>query len=348
MPPWLFGVSVTLLLGVSATVYLWFFRRRDDEASAGLLALAGMRWRDFSRLVINALEPRGLRRLGQEADDVRGQEPSMLLEDGQGQRYLLSCKHGSAYRLGSVAIDELAAESRLRGAQGSLLATEGVVDAKGREKAEHANVELLDGPRLWQQVRQALDAPVLDRIETRARLKARRDIGFAWIAALLMGIASSMLMRTSEEAAAPSAATPPSTPPPATAQPAPPAMPPGQAAAVPPSPQVPAAHPAGPTPVPAQATAPPTENDLLRQRGAVTKALNSTTVLIRPMWISRSTLSVDRQASEDEVMPVVCAELAHHPDLALTRVQLNPPEGSGQQVHWRQCPPPQVSGPGAH
>ena len=31
-------------------------RRRDDETAAGLLALAGMRWRDFSRLVLEAMQ----------------------------------------------------------------------------------------------------------------------------------------------------------------------------------------------------------------------------------------------------------------------------------------------------
>ncbi|MFT4198640.1 MAG: restriction endonuclease, partial [Pseudoxanthomonas sp.] len=209
MPSWLSGASVTLLLGASASVYLWVFQRRNDETSAGLQALAGMRWRDFSRLVISALAARGLRPLGQNADEVRsGQEPSVLLGDDQGQRFLLGCKHGSAYRLGSVAIEELASESRLRGAQGAILATEGVVDGNGREKAQYANVELLDGPHLWQQVRQMLDGPTLERIESDARLRARRTIGFAWIAALLLGIVCSGLLHSGDEDASLAAPVP--------------------------------------------------------------------------------------------------------------------------------------------
>ena len=52
MPAWLFGLAITLLVGIASTAYLWLVRRRDDETAAGLLALAGMRWRDFSRLVL--------------------------------------------------------------------------------------------------------------------------------------------------------------------------------------------------------------------------------------------------------------------------------------------------------
>ena len=66
MPAWLFGLAITLLVGAAATAYLWLIRRRDDETAAGLLALAGMRWRDFSRLVLEAMELRGLVRV----DDI--------------------------------------------------------------------------------------------------------------------------------------------------------------------------------------------------------------------------------------------------------------------------------------
>ncbi|MFT4198267.1 MAG: hypothetical protein QM601_10220, partial [Pseudoxanthomonas sp.] len=88
-----------------------------------------------------------------------------------------------------------------------------------------------------------------------------------------------------------------------------------------------------PTPAPPAAS----EQDIARQRAAVTKALAATDGLQHPMWISNSTLAVNRLAPEERVMPAVCRELERYPGLILTRVQLNPPEGSGEQVHWRQC-----------
>lgn len=314
MPFWLIGTLVALLVGLVATAYLWLVRRRLDETQAGLQALAAMRWRDFTRLVLSALQRRGLERVSFEPEDVRNQHPSLLLGDAQGRHWLLSCKHGTAYRIGSVAIDELASEARLRGAQHSILATQGLVDAGGHEKAQRSNVEVLDGGKLWVEVKPMLDGATVQGITGQANLSARRRIGLSWIAALLLGVLVSGLPTLLDSEPAPAPAT--VAPPPAAAP-------------------APSAAPA--TSAPGPASAPPTEAQLTQQRSAVAKALAKAGGLRQPAWISGSTLSVDLLAGEEMVMPVVCAELAKYPDLALSRVQLNPRQGSDERVRWRQC-----------
>ncbi|WP_379655546.1 restriction endonuclease [Pseudoxanthomonas sp. UC19_8] len=314
MPFWLIGTLVALLVGVVATAYLWLVRRRLDETQAGLQALAAMRWRDFSRLVLSALQLRGLERLSFEPEDVRNQHPSLLLGDAEGKHWLLSCKHGTAYRIGSVAIDELASEARLRGAQHSILATQGLVDAGGHEKAQRSNVEILDGARLWAEVKPMVDSATVQGISGQANLRARRRIGLSWIAALLLGVLVSGLPALLDSDSTPE-----------TVAPAPVSAP---------------AH--SPTPAPAVSTPsqtpePPTDAELARQRGEVAKALAKAGGLRQPAWISGSTLSVDMLADEAMVMPTVCAELAKYPDLALSRIQLNPRPDSDERVRWRQC-----------
>lgn len=314
MPSWLIGTLVALALGLAATFYLWVLRRRVDETTAGLLALAAMRWRDFSRLVLSSLQLRGLERLSFEPEDVRNQHPSFLLGDAHGKHWLLSCKHGTAYRIGSVAIDELASEARLRGAHRAILATEGMVDATGRDKAERSSVEVLDGARLWHEVKPMLDSAIVQRIVGQANLRARRHIGLCWILALLVGVLVTSLFPTAE--------TEPSLRPASTLAPA-------TAPA--------AASPAATTPAVPLSTEPATEQELTRQRGQVTRALAKAGGLRQPAWISGSTLSVDMLASEATVMATVCAELAKHPDLTLSRIQLNPAPGSDERIRWRQC-----------
>lgn len=318
MPFWLIGTLAALVLGLAATFYFWVVRRRQDETRAGLQALAGMRWRDFSKLVLSALQLRGLERLSFEPEDVRNQHPSFLLGDSEGKHWLLSCKHGTAYRIGSVAIEELASEARLRGAQRGILATEGVVDAGGREKAERSSVEVLDDGKLWHEVKPVLDSAIVEDITGQANARARRSVGLGWIVALLLGVLISglpSLLGLEDAAEAPA----PVTTAPVTPNPTPTTAPHASAPA--------ASAPARPA----------TEAELAQQRAAVVKALSKAGGLRQPAWISGSTLSVDMLASEAMVMPVVCAELVKFPDLTLSRIQLNPRPDSTERVRWRQC-----------
>lgn len=317
MPAWLFGLAITLLVGAATTAYLWLIRRRDDETAAGLLALAGMRWRDFSRLVLEAMELRGLERIP--STQVENQEhSSSFLLSGAGKQLLLACKHGSAYRIGTAAVDEFASEVRLRGAQGGILVTEGVLDRGGVEKAEKHNIEIIDGPLLWPAVKPLVEGSLQRRIVGNASSRARRHIGIAWLGAVTLGLASALVFPgvLSRPAAAPVSAVTPAAPA-AVQNPAP-------------SAPVPAASASEPAPV-------STESDTEKHRAEVSAKLTRTPGISRGVWISRSTLSVDRLVDEASAWPLVCGHLKAYPDLLLTRVQMNPPQGSTDAVRWRQC-----------
>lgn len=317
MPAWLFGSVIALLVGAATTSYLWLIRRRDDETAAGLLALAGMRWRDFSRLVLEAMQLRGLERIPTPNEDNQEHSSSFLLA-GQGKQLLLACKHGSAYRIGSAAVDEFASEIRLRGAQGGILVTEGVLDKGGVEKAGRHSIEVIDGPLLWKAVKPMVEGNLQRRIAGSASARARRHIGIVWLGAVTLGLASAL--------AFPGALTPASKTPtlPPIASSGKPAAAPGAAAA--------------PTPKKAAgASAAVTEADTEKHRAEISRKLSRVPGISRGVWISRSTLAVDRTVAEEIAWPLVCSQLQAYPDLVLTRVQMNPPQGSTDQVRWRQC-----------
>jgi hypothetical protein len=317
MPAWLFGLAITLLVGAATTAYLWLIRRRDDETAAGLLALAGMRWRDFSRLVLEAMELRGLERIPSAQAENQDHSSSFLLS-GAGKQLLLACKHGSAYRIGTAAVDEFASEVRLRGAQGGILVTEGVLDRGGIEKAEKHSIEIIDGPLLWPAVKPLVEGSLQRRIVGNASSRALRHIGIAWLGAVTLGLASAL--------AFPGVLNRPTDAPVSVvAQPAPAAAP--KPATTLPPPTKSASEPASFT----------TESDTEKHRAEVSAKLTRTPGISRGVWISRSTLSVDRLVDEASAWPLVCGHLKAYPDLLLTRVQMNPPQGSTEPVRWRQC-----------
>ncbi len=312
MPFWITGLIVTVVSGSLATAYLWLFRRQKDETSAGLQALSGMRWREFLKLVLSTLGQRGLHPADAEHESHQSSSDFILILDGK--QWLLSCKHGSAYRIGSVLVDELAANVRLRGATGGILATEGKIEKSGHEAALKHSIEVLDGPRLWQEAKPCLDPVLRDEIVGNASRRAQRHIAIAWLAAILLG-AIAMLASSGLN----SSPTPPA----------------ASVAAAPAAPAPSIATPAREEPVAVYRE--PTEAELEQQRQAVLKALASTPGIARSIWMTRSTLSVDRTAPEASVWPWICLELERHPALRTSRVQLNPPQGSEEPVRWRQC-----------
>src|SRR5687768_12987053 len=99
----LVALIVAAVLGAIATAYFGTIRRRQDEAETGIRALAAMRWREFSHFVLDAMRHRGYDVLTADDEAERGQQTEFLLSTG-GQRSLLSCKHGSAYRLAAPAV----------------------------------------------------------------------------------------------------------------------------------------------------------------------------------------------------------------------------------------------------
>ncbi len=265
MSIWFLGLAVTLVSGAAATAYFWLVRRPRDEMSYGLHALSGLRWREFSKLVLAAMARRGLVEASPDPQDSREPQSTFLLARGD-ERWLLSCKHGSAYRIAAAPVQELAASIRLGAAHGGILATEGNVEKEGRDAAQGNTIELLDGPRLWPEVVDLIEPGLRDQVIDYAAARAKRHIGIAWLGAVAIGALAMAAW--------------PNTPAPA------------RPAAGAPSPAAPGA--AIPAPAPPQPAAfrEPTEEELEIQMREVLKALARTPGVTRGVWQTKLTLSV--------------------------------------------------------
>ncbi len=308
MLAWLIGFVVMFLAGAAASGYLWLIRRRRDELEAGLKALADMRWRDFVHLVLQAMGARGLHRTYAPDEDARESQGVFTLQNDAGKRWLLACKHGSAYRIGVAPVVELASSVRLDGAAGGILATEGHAEKEGRDAAQSNNIELLGGRRLWPLLKPLLDAEQRQEIVGNATARARRHVAIAWLAALAAGTLTAVgIGGLMPDPPAPAPATTPA----------------GEAPARAAEPVVPYVE--------------PTEDEMEQQRQAVVKALPQVPGLVRGIWLTKLTLAVDREIPESEAWPLICQQVELYPDLRTTRIQLNPPEGSNEPVRWRQC-----------
>jgi hypothetical protein len=333
---WILALVLAVAVWTAATCYLWLVRRRDDETQAGLTELAGLRWRDFSEIVRRALnDQRGWQADTQLQDDGTPRA-DFLMHDDQDRRWMVSCKHGRAYRIGAAAVNELASATRLAGAQGGLLLTEGKVEREGLALAEKQAIEILDGRRIWPILKPYLPSESESRIVDGARHRAQRHIAIAALASVTLGLLVGLgylSSRPFEQAPEPSplqAATPAGP----TAAPAAPAAPPS----------VPAASaPAASAPVSAAALATgdagldPDPATLDRYQQAVSRALAGAPGITRGIWLTRMTLAVDRQGDDAQVWPRICEELERYPVLRTVRVQLNPRPGVAEPVRWRQC-----------
>jgi len=338
---WILALLLALVVWSLAAAYFWLVKRRRKETRLGLNALAGMHWRDFSEIVRRALhEQRGLEDVTGEADDSREPSSDFLMQDAQHQRFLVSCKHGRAYRIGRAAVNELGAAARLAGARGGILITEGMVERDGRSTADKQSVEVLDGSLLWPMLQPYLPGDVETRVKHEARREAVRRISIAALGSLTLGLLVGMGYLTSRldqaaQAPAPvTAAAPPTAAPPAPAAPAPaqPANPTPAAAAAPP----PAAHSAAPNQILGTIADPDAATLAVYQRELATLLAQQDGVL-SAFWQTRQTLAVNRSAEIDEVWPRICTQVKRYPALRTVRIQLNPRINTDEPVRWRQC-----------
>lgn len=330
---WILALVLALVLWGLAVLYLWLVRRGKTETSHGLAALAGMRWREFSRIVRDAMaEQRSMQdAIAEEASDAGTSSDFLMTRNGE--RWLVSCKHGRAYRIGASTINELGAALRLTGARGGVLITEGHVERDGLAAAAEQSIEVVDDRNLWQMLKSYVPEDMLESVVGIARREAIRHTGIAALAALTIGLLAGMGYNTvyddtgrlpDEPLAAAAAA--------------------GANASVPPAKDAIADAPA------AQATADPTAGmaaedlledpdpeTLLRYQQSVSKALARTPGVISGIWLTRLTLSVERSADDATVWPLICREVERYPALRTVRIQLNPRPGIDEPVRWRQC-----------
>lgn len=305
----LLALIVMLALGATATFYLWTVRRRQDAAAAGIRALSAMRWREFSQFVLDAMRHRGYDVLTPDDEADRGQQTEFLLSKG-GQRSLLSCKHGSAYRLAAPAVSELAENLRFQGATRGLLVTPGQIEAAARAPARDAGIELIDGAALWPEVAPLLPPSLTEEVTHLADQRAKRQIGFAWVGALAVGVILAMLGAGGSDVAQPPTVV-----------------------VTRPAVVAPAAAPVVVAPPPVMATL--EEEDAQRQE--VIRTISTLPGIDRALWSTRSTLLVHLADDGPDRLTEICAVLVRYDGLRTARVQLQPPLGSTGRVRFRQC-----------
>ncbi|MEE7567546.1 hypothetical protein HH297_14710, partial [Xanthomonas sp. Kuri4-3] len=103
---WTLALPLAAVAWIVAVLYLWLVRRRQDETRAGMAALAGLHWRDFSALVRRALEEQRGWRSEPAPQQTLAPHADFLMQADHGT-WMVSCKHGRAYRIGAAAVNEL-------------------------------------------------------------------------------------------------------------------------------------------------------------------------------------------------------------------------------------------------
>jgi hypothetical protein len=322
----LVALLIAAAVGTVGTMYFWTMRRRTDEISFGVRALSAMRWREFSHFVLDAMRHRGFDILPSGDDAERGgQQKTEFLLARDGERAMLSCKHGSAYRLTKQSVSEFAAAMKFQGAQSGVLVTPGTVDNEARRYAEDARIELVDGKVLWPEIAPLLPQTLIEDVRKEAEQRARRQIMLTWAAAVVAGLAVGLLtMQMLPDGA--SAEVTVSTPTGAAA----PASTPRVAASPAPSAPVGISDPST-----SVAAATPEEED--RQRVEVVRLVSTLPGVERAQWTTKSTLLVNVDESSTQRFDEICTVLTHYANLRTSRVHLQPPTDSQQLVRFKQC-----------
>ena len=331
---WFLALLLTLSIWSLTAAWLWLVKRRSTENRLGLAALAGMRWREFSQIVHRAMsEQRSLHELeNEEENNDRGTSSDFLMEGNE--RWLVSCKHGRAYRLGASTIEEMATAQRLTGASNGILVTEGRVERDGLAAAQKHRIEVLDERNLWWNLVPFVPERTRHEVSGIARREAMRQTGIAALGSLTLGLLVGLGYQTLHDEN-PAPATPDIThrtaPPAKRPATSPPAAPPSETAAE--TANAPTATTSGNDDLvqdPDQAT-------LARYQQAVSRTLANTPGIVSGIWLTRTTLAIERSADDEAIWARICQAVEHYPALRTTRIQLNPRPGVDEQVRWRQC-----------
>ncbi|HWS77713.1 MAG TPA: restriction endonuclease [Thermomonas sp.] len=321
MFPLLIALIVFAVVGIAASAHLRKLPADSGDLKQGLAHLAGLRWREFARLVMQAMQARGYEVIREQegpADGLPTDGGDILLRKGS-QRTLLSCKYGNASVVGAPPILGLGKSAELRGAHSAIVVTPGRFDDEARRVAATQHVELIDGATLWPEVKPFI---TLDLDPAPAAAVSTRNAAIAWLGAAAAGavawmLAQGLLTSPPEPTPVPAVAT--------------------QGAAAPVVAK-PAAAPAPATPAKADATAIPTDPAALEKRRAETaNAISTLAGVDRAFWSTQSTLLVYLASEDADPSAALCPLLERYPELAASRVQLQPPQGSDKSVRFRQC-----------
>jgi nucleoid-associated protein YgaU len=340
--PWIAAVVTTVVALLASTWWFGIHRRRLAENTAGVKALAGMKWRECAGLVLQAMAEKGYTELPSSRQPGDGGAEFLLVKENE--RCLLGYKHGTAYRLGEANVRDFANAVQLQGATSGMLVTLGSAEGFARDLARRYGVDLVDGRSLWPQVEPFAPAHLVEDIRHQAAAGIRRGQQMGLVGSLVFGLVVFGLAQLgADEAPLPPVAGLPS----ATGAPA------TDAAAAAPA-EAPAAAPA-----PAQ---PEFKDEASRQASDAMKELAAVAQLSdeeralrrreaaaqvgelkqvdRAHWSTQSTLTVGlvrEDGIDTGVVNEACAILVAYEELRYTRLQIEPPANSTVPVRWRQC-----------
>jgi restriction system protein len=328
MSPILIALLVFVVLGLAATAWL---RRPPSPPSTsqanarGAAQLGTLRWRDFTRLVLQAMHGRGYRTVvedGMPADGIPTDGGDIVLERG-GERTLLSVKYGSASVVGAQALLGLGGSATLRGTQKVIVVTPGRFDEEAIRMARQQDIELIDGEDLWPEVRPYVARPTQqDPGATPATVRSR-DAHPSEGHGHRLGWRGGGRRRGLDDRARP-----------------------GTRAAG--NARCHAGHLASdarrgigcPHHGPGVDTpdAVPTDPAALeRRRKETANAISTLFGVDRAFWSTQSTLLVYLSTDVADPSSELCPLLERYPELAASRVQLQPPQGSTKSVRFKQC-----------
>ena len=143
MFPLLVALVVFAVAGIAGTALLRNLTAESGDLKQGLAHLASVRWRDFTKLVLQAMEQRGYSLVRDDdgpADGLPSDGGDLLLQRGN-ERILLSCKYGNALIVGAAPILGLGKAAELRGAHAAIVVTPGTKNHYAKTKKKKKKKE---------------------------------------------------------------------------------------------------------------------------------------------------------------------------------------------------------------
>ena len=145
-------------------------------------ALDGMSWREFEMLVGEAFRLQGYRVLETGGGGADG-GIDLVLAKGT-EKFLVQCKQWKAYKVGVDVVRKPYDVMAAKGATGGFVVTSGRFTDDATKFAAGRNVRLIDGPKLFDLIKQAKQSTtttsrpqIASRVQQMAPLKAVQESG---------------------------------------------------------------------------------------------------------------------------------------------------------------------------
>lgn len=312
-----------LVAAIAATIAYLYIRTRSQrqaEAKAGIASMASLRWRDFAHLTLEALRRQGFVEINVERQP--GDSDFDFVLEREDERWLLSCKHGTSYRLGEQTVREFATAIRMHEGRGGIIATLGESDGFADEIARAHQIRLLDSRALWPIVSDLIDPQVRMEIRTLAAQHSQRLIGLAAFGTLAIFALVYVMASGENSTAYADIRKPTASPVVSTQQNKSQGLLVGKEA---------------PMALPANLSA----EQIEEHRAAVTMRIAGLASVNSAAWSTRSTLVMALNTPGEPVtaqaVESACRILVEYEELRFSRLQIEPPPGSETPVRWRQC-----------